>query len=228
MDGRAWVRKDAADGNADDARETIVTSGAGSTPIVPSRNCGPCGASHIIRQVGPVRAESPRDEAACPAEALSEGRCSGHSPGGCAPAGQHSASSAATLPTLCPPFRGQHAEIGAVNNSASWSTVKARAPDARRRRMADISGLIDIVPRELRRAQAFTGSVKVGCAVRFPDRRIIPVFLASHPVPRAPHQPDCRIRTHKKAVAAVVYRSRFPSKIQGSSAVIQKSEQVPP
>jgi hypothetical protein len=89
-------------------------------------------------------------------------------------------------------------------------------------------GVIDIVPRKLRRAQAFTGSVKVGCAVRFPDRRIIPVFLASHPVPRAPHQPDCRIRTHKKAVAAVVYRSRFPSKIQGSSAVIQKSEQVPP
>ena len=198
MDGRAWVRKDAAEGNADDARETVVTSGAGSMPIAASRNCGPCGASHIMRQVEPAGAESPRDDAACPAEALCEGRCSGHSPGGCAPAGQHSTSSAATLTAMCPAFRVQHAEIGAVNSSASWSTVNARAPDARRRRMADISGMIDIVPRKLRRAQALTGSVKVGCAVRFPDRRIIPVFLASHPTPRAPQEPNCRIRTHKR------------------------------
>jgi hypothetical protein len=171
-----------------------AAAGRVSTPIAPSTKSGACDASQRKAQ-----------------SALRAVLCSGHCPGACAPAGQHSCASPAASAFRRTFPDPQHADMGAAKSSTHCRSATARAHETSRRRRAAmaISKVKGYCAGGVTTRASPYGVRKGGMASGSQSRRIIPVFLASHRLARVvlpqaarsvpvPMQPEwCRIRSGK-------------------------------
>ena len=178
-------------------RSISVDSGAAISPMKPSRNCGPCGASHVIRHAA-------RDESACLAHWTWRGDGAGIVPADAIRAGS-------TRPRsrrcgLRPSRRTRRRCSTPTPAPRTAARTAARSARVRPRRGDGETAFMNEVVAILRRLTTHAspyGVRKAACRPVPRNCRIIPAFLASCRCLRASPIQECRTRSHLGAAGRV-------------------------